>query len=156
MTASKTVALPLGDSTINWLVFLPFTNSVPTHHRWLETYVAPIKQTPDELHIIPSIRCIAPGQTQAYKPVSVKKCSLTICSKGSHFERSRLSPFSTIYPCEALTAPHVGFSSYFYMRTELPKVMLAGIVHHPPIRLMTNRALLRFRCYCYTSTVRPI
>lgn len=95
MTASKTVALPLGDSTI--------------------------KQTPNELHIIPSIRCIAPGKTQAYKPVSVKKCSLTIYSKESHFERSRLSPFSAIYPCRTLTVTHVGFSSFFYLNTELPK-----------------------------------
>lgn len=82
MTASKTVALPLGDSTINWLVFLPFTNSVPTHHRRLETYVAPIKQAPNELHIIPSIRCIAPGQTQAYKPVSVEEHPQPFAQKG--------------------------------------------------------------------------
>lgn len=130
MTASKTVALPLGDSTI--------------------------EQTPNELHIIPSIRCIAPGQTQAYKSVSVEEHPQPFARKGVILNGVGSSPFSTIYPCKALTAPHVGFSSYFYMRTELPKVMLAGIVHHPPIRLMTNRALLRFRCYCYTSTARPI
>ena len=42
--------------------------------------VAPIKQIPNELNIIPSIRCIVPDQAQAYKPVSVEKYSTTICS----------------------------------------------------------------------------
>ena len=71
MLESKPSALPLGDSTMFRLVLSPFNNSAPTHRRWLEAYVAPVKQIPNELNIIPSIRCIVPGQAQAYKPVSV-------------------------------------------------------------------------------------
>nr|DAD96486.1 MAG TPA: hypothetical protein [Myoviridae sp. ctj3P51] len=32
-----------------------------------------------------------------------------------------LSPFSTIYPCEALTTPHVGFKGSFYTGTKPSK-----------------------------------
>lgn len=40
-SVSKTDGLLLSQSTISRLVLSPFNNSAPTHHRWLEAYVAP-------------------------------------------------------------------------------------------------------------------
>lgn len=97
ITASKTVALPLGDSTI--------TNRPYESLARLTACGSTGQTNLNELNIIPSIRCIAPGQTQAYKPVSVGEHPQPFAQKEICFEQNRPSLFIAFYLCRVLNIP---------------------------------------------------
>ena len=146
ITASKTVALPLGDSTI--------TNRPYESLARLTACGSTGQTNLNELNIIPNTRCIAPGQTQAYKTVSVGEHPRPFAQNEICFEQNRPSLFIAVYLCRVLISQPVGFKSSFYIGTKLSKS--CRFCRRGTSHVKSRNDWIRTNDTCALQDVRPL